>query len=654
MPDDNLQELDLLLERLCDGLLDRDGGRRLLQLLDESEVCRSRYLETLELHAALWTAGSRTIATPVLPSSASSSPLSPSPSPLVSFPSLSGNVLQGWPLAYLVATVVLGIGLLIGAITHVSQPERIVRQHLPSIFGRGAGGDGNLLPSPSGRGAGGEGNLLPSPSGRGAGGEGNLLPSPSGRGAGGEGSVADAARPPVVGQITGMADCQWMEGPKSEIRNLKSPIHLGDRVALRSGLLEITYNTGPNVILQGPATYTVESPAGGFLSVGKLTARVEKKVASGQWLVASKSEISNTQSPIPNPSSLSTIHYPLFTIKTPTATVTDLGTEFGVEVVRSGETTSHVFRGSIRVQRASADGKVEANGRILGENETVRVEGSPDYRQIVALRAFAPSHFVREIPKRRLKVLDLVDVVAGGNGFSGRRGHGIDVTNGRPSDRQPPSPCFALRGDGKYHRAEGLLYVDGVFVPDGQTGRVRVDSAGHVFDGFPLSPPETAFNVWAGGPIPTNDHFRAGNVSFPTELDGVDYASPGHGLLFMYASKGITFDLDAIRRANPGCTLSQFRAVAANMVTVRSAKSEGYWCADIWVFVDGQARFQRRRINRSNGVYSIMIPLGRNDRFLTLAATDGGDGNDWDLVLFGDPRLELSAMADPVQMPVER
>ena len=43
-----------------------------------------------------------------------------------------------------------------------------------------------------------------------------------------------------------------------------------------------------------------------------------------------KSQIPNPQSPSP----LSTLHSPLFTIRTPTATVTDLGTEFGVEVAK--------------------------------------------------------------------------------------------------------------------------------------------------------------------------------------------------------------------------------------------------------------------------------------------------------------------------------
>ena len=51
---------------------------------------------------------------------------------------------------------------------------------------------------------------------------------------------------------------------------------LGDRFALASGLMEITYDTGAKVILQGPVTYEVEAN-GGYLAVGKLTGKLEKE-----------------------------------------------------------------------------------------------------------------------------------------------------------------------------------------------------------------------------------------------------------------------------------------------------------------------------------------------------------------------------------------
>ena len=141
----------------------------------------------------------------------------------------------------------------------------------------------------------------------------------------------------------------------------------------------------------------------------------------------------------------------------------------------------------------------------------------------------------------------------------------------------------------------------------------------------------TAGPVWAGGVLPAGE---------PTVLGGIDYASPGHGVLGMHANKGITFDLEAIRRANPGYRLVRFRATAGNTEQF-SQKGEAVF-ADIWVFVDGQQRFKRREINNYNGAMPISIPIARNDRFLTLVATDGGNTIACDWIMFGDPRLELT------------
>ena len=106
-----------------------------------------------------------------------------------------------------------------------------------------------------------------------------------------------------------MVDCSWEKkglgirdwgletaaNRQSLIPNPQSLVSLGDKYALASGLMEITYDTGAKVILQGPVTYEVESKDGGYLSVGKLTARLEKKAEGG------RRKAEEFQSPIPNP-----------------------------------------------------------------------------------------------------------------------------------------------------------------------------------------------------------------------------------------------------------------------------------------------------------------------------------------------------------------
>ena len=551
---------------MCDGTITAEGRDILEASLRASESARLFYAAYMDLHGRmLWrfrggrgdtiAAGTQqegpvAVTAPVVPAKPS-------------FFTLSGNTLhgtlgyfsEGWPVAYLIATLICGVSLLIGSLMPVSQPVQVARQ--------------------------------------------SSVPSRT---------VAEP-KIEVVGRISGMVDCQWAD-PSTEA-SPDSDVSLGRKFSLASGLMEITYDTGAKVVLQGPVTYEVESGNCGFMSVGRLTGKATTERARGLM------------------------------IRTPTATVTDLGTEFGVEVSKEGNTTSHVFCGLIRLQVASVDGATEATVRVLHENESARVEnrsgshggGGP---VIVFGPVAKPDDFVREIRKLTIKTFDLVDVVAGGNGFSGRRNRGIDPTNGHVLDRWPNWGTNYIVGDGKYHRVEGLPFVDGVFIPDGSRGPVPIASTGLTSDEFPKTSNETAHAVWAGGAIP------ASAPSYPaprTELGGIDYASTGHGLLFLHANKGITFDLAAIRRANPDRKLVRFRAAVGNTETSID-KGEAV-TADVWVLVDGQARFRRREINRYTGAFSIAIPIAESDRFLTLAATDGGNGISWDWILFGDPRLEL-------------
>ncbi len=204
-------------------------------------------------------------------------------------------------------------------------------------------------------------------------------------------SVPSDDRPEMVfvGRITGMVDVKW-----SDDKDFLPPlgyayVPLGRKYKLDAGLMQITYDSGAKVILQGPCTYEVESRVGGYLSLGKLTARVER----GELRVESEENATNQKS-----SQLSTLHSPLFSVRTPTAVITDLGTEFGVEVSTEGTTTSHVFRGSVKVQVVG--GNDPQKDVVLRENESVRVErtvggGNPSISRLTTEESL---RFVLEMP----------------------------------------------------------------------------------------------------------------------------------------------------------------------------------------------------------------------------------------------------------------
>ena len=331
-----MSELPPLLARLVDGEFTPEDRTRLNELLRQGDLPRHYYRVYMELHATLeWQRSRQNEAEIVGPWTADITrqlpPLSSSPQSIVhletpptftflnsAVPGAVGYFSSGWPVAYLMATVICG-SQPVDRLPHfyVSQPEQVARQ--------------------------------------------SVLPSSFGRGAGGEGSENVTHSRPIVGRITGMVDCKWRNDecrmmndelpaqrngihPSSFILHPSSPVSLGDTFALASGLMEITYDTGAKVILQGPVTYEVESKDGGFLSLGKLTARLEKKADYP----------------------LSTIHYPLFAVRTPTATVTDLGTEFGVEVGKDSSDVC-VFAGAVELATRSGNGKV-ANRILLTAN----------------------------------------------------------------------------------------------------------------------------------------------------------------------------------------------------------------------------------------------------------------------------------------------
>ena len=519
-----------------------------------------------------------------------------------------------WALAYLIATVTLGLGLLIGSLTPVS--DSIPIAHKPSLPAESprqpdAAPVGLITGMVDCQFA--EGSRF-RVQGSGRRGDGSELPSPAGRGAGGEG----------------------VAGSQSPIPHPQSLVHLGDTFALASGLMEITYDTGAKVILQGPVTYEVESKAGGFLSLGKLTRKRWRR----RW------RRSNPQSLIPNPSSLSTNHYPLFTIKTPTATVTDLGTEFGVEVIKQGLTTSHVFRGSVKVQSLDANARKEGGAIVLHEGESLRTEKSNDGGTHRHAPHDSRSPNLRAAHGTNPKTLDLLDIVAGGYGTTGLRERGIDPTTGMEDPLFVPE----LRaGDGKYHPVPWRSkMIDGVFIPNGGAGRVVVDSAGHVFGGFPKTDGQSWGSIWArAASVKPNGHEKDPWYWVYAMGPGQQYMPRNLGLLGMSANAGITFNLEAMRTAHPGMRPARFQATAAVADSSPWPKRGEPPLADVWVLVDGQLKMSRTHLRPEDGAIKVDVELGPKDRFLTLVSTDGGNTFNFDWVVFGDPVLEMILAEDP-------
>ena len=82
-------------------------------------------------------------------------------------------------------------------------------------------------------------------------------------------------------------------------------------------------------------------------------------------------------------------------MNTPSATVTDLGTEFGVHVDGAGATDSLVFVGSVKVNTVVGDGQKEAGEVTLIENQSARVERLGGKQYVVRRAVVKSDNFVR-------------------------------------------------------------------------------------------------------------------------------------------------------------------------------------------------------------------------------------------------------------------
>lgn len=352
--------------------------------------------------------------------------------------------------------------------------------------------------------------------------------------------------------------------------------------ALTSGFIQIGFDNGNQLLIQGPARFSITGSLGVTLYQGSLTAVVTKP---GRGLK----------------------------ITTPTAYVTDLGTEFGV---RSDPTLTRVqvFVGRVVVDRNAA-----------GSTPTQISQGSGVEVSATGIHpiAFDASAFTRTMPFDA-RPLDLIDLLAGGDGRGSAAGVGINAATGQTHETR----AVTIRhGDHRYIRVNDNRVVDGCFIPD---GKMPVDSQGHTFT-FPATSLFSYGLIWGGPDIPWE-----GELPIAPTLPDEPATSR---ILAMHSNNGFTLNLDAIRALHPSATLTAFHARAGNSYRAAPGASPANPLASVHVIVDGAARFEKLGFANVDPVIDINCPLSDNDHFLTLATTDGGDGNACDWVLWTHPEL---------------
>ncbi len=408
---------------------------------------------------------------------------------------------------------------------------------------------------------------------------------------------SEPARPPVIARIVRSLNARWLQ---QELSTEPGTSLRPSSVYLTQGLVELAFDGGAEAIVQAPADLRLEGMDQVFLQAGVISARIAGG-SSG------------------------------FIVRTPTGTVVDYGTEFGVIVNKDGETEALVYEGRVGL-RSGSDPVRSVASRILREGQAGAVDASGQ----VVDREFRPRQVIREMPETAGfgipgKRLSLADVIGGGNGYgSGKLGCGIDPGTG--------GFCTSFsynnkrQGNPAYVGVPSLPFVDGVFVPDGENGSPQVSSMGHRFTSCPDTTNIYYYCVANGGKLLNWGH----DTFAPMVLNGQVYGDLAHPAIVMHPNLGVTFDLDAIRDTLPGSRIVRFVSTCGISSTAPPSGNG----ASFWVLIDGKIGSEWRSVYKENGAVPIMVELQDEDRFLTLITTDAGDLAD-DYCLFAEPALEL-------------
>jgi len=269
----------------------------------------------------------------------------------------------------------------------------------------------------------------------------------------GTATVQPAPVPKYVATLYATFDASWQDSSIPTEPGSRLPL---GTLRLREGLVEILFDSGAKVVLEGPALLKLQSPDAAMLEQGKLVAHVP-------------------------PSAIG------FTVSTPNAVVVDLGTSFGLLAEGSHGTEVHVLEG--RVEFSPRIDSLEATHKTIqlsaGQGSRLESRGSGagtsfQFRDVEKDKDF----FARSLPSVDPYLRIPVDLTFGPDGhlyvtsahphasvlkYNGTTGSLLDlfVTTG------PPAPQGLVFGpDGHLYTSHGPTH--NVIRYDGDSGK-RID-----------------------------------------------------------------------------------------------------------------------------------------------------------------------------------
>ena len=167
---------------------------------------------------------------------------------------------------------------------------------------------------------------------------------------------------PVVAYLADSIDAEWISDEEIPV---EGEVLRRGTFTLVKGYASIVFGKGTEVVIESPATFEVMSDEQMKLSSGRISAKVPGRAIG-------------------------------FIVQTPTASIIDYGTEFGVLVDEKANTTeAHVFRGEVDLRDGSDPARFNVSKRLK-----VGMAAAVTSGRISNVYKTEPERFVKELPSK--------------------------------------------------------------------------------------------------------------------------------------------------------------------------------------------------------------------------------------------------------------
>jgi hypothetical protein len=328
-----------------------------------------------------------------------------------------------------------------------------------------------------------------------------------------------------VATVRNTTDVQWSKHTSSKLA--ESSILSGEPLKIESGTIELELNAGTKLVVEGPAEWSVDGENRISLRTGKLIARVPQHAIG-------------------------------FTVETPTTTIVDLGTEFGVEVGEHGATEVQVLKGKIDV--------------------TYALSAKPDEpRQNVRMTAGQAKRFSKHEGDTKLTV---VDVPPG--------------TRNLFAKTSSPVPRKSVHGSTEPSTAAGRLPVQGVIA----SSEFGLQKANRLIDGSGLqsgrhsSDPDDT--MWHSALGRVKEEFVLFDLGPPRHLHSMKVWNYNEGNGKLFTSRGVKHAdiyVSLSGKRDPLKEPKEWTKVVSGFEFAMASGTDGYDTPDVIPLGNAKARF---------------------------------------------------------------